>query len=288
LIVDDSELERKILVKTLGADGYETSVAPDGETALRLMSEEAPDLVLLDVVMPGLSGHEVLGLIMADEALRMVPVIMVTSRTDANDVQEALDAGAFDYIRKPFEAVEIRARARAALRIRDYQERLRFLSTHDGLTGLLNHVESLNAADKAVQRAASDGSFLSIVMIDIDHFKGVNDTLGHQFGDAVLAKAGALLADCFAGIGATGRYGGEEFIVVLRNFSLDMAKKSADAFRRLVSAIAWPTAPGLRVTVSAGVAAFDAGRDADCAALIQAADVALYEAKSSGRDRVAG
>lgn len=283
LIVDDSELERKILTKTLEADGYVTRAAADADSGLAAMREAPPDLVLLDVVMPGRSGLEALAEIMADGTLSRIPVIMVTSKTDAADARAALDAGAIDYIRKPFEAIEIRARARSALRIRDYQERLRFLSSHDGLTGLLNHVEILSA----VERAVSDprGGF-SIALLDVDHFKAVNDGRGHQFGDAVLARLGAALTEAFPAPTAVGRYGGEEFLALLPGYDIGMARKTIDAFRRIVEALEWEGAPGQRVTVSAGMAEYSPAEAVSASALIQSADEALYRAKRGGRNRV--
>lgn len=285
LIIDDSELERKILTKTLEADGYVTSVAADADAGLAAMRGVPPDLVLLDVVMPGRSGIEALGDMMADAALSRVPVIMVTAKTDAADAQAALDAGAIDYIRKPFEAIEIRARARSALRIRDYQERLRFLSSHDGLTGLLNHVEILSAVERAV--SAPRGGF-SIALLDVDHFKAINDGRGHQFGDAVLTRLGAALAEAFPAPTAVGRYGGEEFLVLLSGYDLGMARKTMDAFRRVVEAIEWAGAPGQRVTVSAGITEYAPTEAPSASTLVQRADEALYRAKRGGRNRVEG
>jgi len=286
LIIDDSEFERKILTKTLEADGYKTSAASDAASGLAAMRTTSPDLVLLDVVMPGRSGLEALGDIVADERLSRIPVIMVTAKTDAADAQAALDAGAVDYIRKPFEAIEIRARARSALRIRDYQERLRFLSSHDGLTGLLNHVEILSAVERAV--AQPKGKGFSLALLDVDHFKSVNDSRGHQFGDKVLARIGLALAEAFPAPTPVGRYGGEEFMVLLPGYDLGMARLSVDAFRRLVEALEWEDAQGQRVTISAGLAEYASAEPLDAASLINRADEALYRAKRGGRNRVEG
>jgi len=285
LVVDDSELSVKALRRTLEAAGYAVESEHRGTGAAEAVRRHHPDLVLLDIVMPDRTGLEALGDIKADPELATTPVIMVTSRTEAEDVRAALDGGAFDYVRKPFEELEILARVRSAIRVGEYEERLRFLSSHDGLTGLCNHMEILSRLARMLAEAARVRRPLSVLMVDIDHFKLVNDRRGHQFGDVVLRRMGEILDAHFNALGAAGRYGGEEFCVALRNLDGDMAVRSADAFRKLVAGLDWPGHEGFALTVSVGVAVYEGGLETADTILAQA-DAALYRAKDGGRDRV--
>ncbi|MDP3179242.1 MAG: diguanylate cyclase [Spirochaetaceae bacterium] len=284
-VVDDSSLALAALSKLLGAEGYETSLRQHPMGAAEAIAEAAPDLVLLDVVMPGMSGIELLRALKASPATTDIPVIMVTALTDAQLVHEALESGAFDYIRKPYEAIEVAARVRSALRIREYQDRLKELSQRDSLTGLLNHGTFIATLQRELEAAAAAGKPLSVAMIDLDHFKTVNDTYGHAAGDLVLAGISALLRDSVGQSGIAGRYGGEEFCVLLRGFGLAMAKRHAEAFRALVEERSWDVGSAVvKITLSSGIAEAEASSNAG--ALIAAADKALYTAKKQGRNRV--
>ncbi|MCX7024105.1 MAG: diguanylate cyclase [Spirochaetes bacterium] len=242
LAVDDSQLVIKILDHTLSNAGYGFVSCGEGRTALSLAESVHPDIILLDIIMPDITGLEVLARLKDKPAMASLPVIILASRTDPEDVATALEAGAFDYIRKPVEPIEVLARIRSALRIREYEEKLEYSSTHDGLTGLYNHVETLSILESELSVARDKRQAFSVAMIDIDHFKKVNDLHGHQVGDTVLRGLGAMISSTFGAVGTAGRYGCEEFFIVLRNFDTAMAGMSLEAFRKAVEEHTWPAA----------------------------------------------
>ncbi len=282
-ILDDSALSLTALSRLLEAEGYEVLSRARSEGAVEAIVEAMPDLALLDIVMPKVSGLEVLQGIKRHEECAEMPVIMVTAKTDVMNLSAALEAGAFDYIRKPFEPVEVAARVRSALRTRDYMLKLRHLSERDGLTGLLNNTVFYKALDKEL--GSGSNPILSVAMIDLDLFKSVNDRFGHQAGDLVLKGFGQLLQSAVGPSGAAARYGGEEFCVLLKGYDREMAEHWAEAFRKAIEGYGWDVAGGrIRITVSIGLAVFDGHRGAE--ALVAAADRSLYEAKGAGRNRV--
>ncbi|HOX31179.1 MAG TPA: diguanylate cyclase [Spirochaetales bacterium] len=284
-ILDDSSLSLNALSHLLEPEGYKVICLKESEGAVDMIVEAQPDLVLLDVVMPKLSGLEVLRQLKEREECAEMPVIMVTAMTEAQDVSAALEAGAFDYIRKPFEAIEVRARVRSALRTRDYMLKLRYLSERDGLTGLLNHAAFIRALSRELAEPVGGDKALSLVMADLDFFKSVNDKHGHQAGDALLAGLGELLAKAVGRSGEAGRYGGEEFCALLRGYDLGMAGRWAEAFRKVVEERDWDLgSERIKATLSLGVASMEGSIDP--AALIAEADRSLYEAKRGGRNRV--
>jgi two-component system, cell cycle response regulator len=291
-IVDDSSLSRNSLSRLLEAQGHKVICLAESVDAADMIEEALPDLLLLDVVMPKLSGIELLGDLKTCEALSTMPVIMVTANTEAEDVRKALDAGAFDYLRKPVDPVEVLARVRSALRTHDYMEQLVYLAERDGLTGLYNHSKILKVLDLSLAALKAPGSCLSVVMCDIDFFKRVNDDYGHQAGDAVLSGLGSLLAETLGATGQAGRYGGEEFLIYLGGFDRAMAAHWAEAFRALVESREWESSGvKLRFTMSFGlswteVAEGAAGGIKSSRELLAEADGRLYAAKKAGRNRV--
>ena len=288
LLVDDSELELKALSSILQKEHYTIVTLTEGSRVLQVLREKKIDLVLLDIVMQQKSGLEILVDIKSRNDVETLPEIMVTGRTDAVNVKAALESGAVDYIRKPFEELEILARVRSALRIKDYQEKLQYLSTHDGLTGLLNHVSTLAAYEALYHEAQKNSVPFAVCMLDIDHFKDINDKYGHLIGDKLLQQLGILIHNHFSVNGFAGRYGGDEFIIVLRNFSKEMAVSSAEAFRKHISGKQWDSIyPGLGVTVSIGISVYSSTRYFEGhQQLIEDADDALYVAKDKGRNLV--
>jgi two-component system, cell cycle response regulator len=286
-IVDDSTLSLNALSHLLESEGHKAICLKESTDAADMISEARPDLLLLDVVMPKLGGLELLGELKARPGMDMMPVIMVTAKTDAEDVRAALDAGAFDYIRKPFEAIEVLARVRSALRTRHYMERLVYLSEHDGLTRLLNHSTILRELGRSLEALSTPGCGLTVVMCDIDYFKRINDGYGHQAGDAVLIALGKLLIDAQGATGIAGRYGGEEFCIILGGFDRAMALRWAETFRAVVEAREWE-ADGrrLRFTMSFGLAWTESGEGRNSGEILAEADRRLYLAKGAGRNRV--
>ncbi len=301
LIVDDHEDNVELLRARLEAWGYRTVCAMDGASALRAVYEAPPDLILLDVMMPEIDGIEVARRIKADSSLPFIPIIMQTALDSIEHKVEGLDAGADDYITKPIHFSELQARVRSLLRIKALQEkvanrerelsemndRLLLISRTDGLTGLANRRHLEERLHEMWEHAARLNEPLAAVMCDIDKFKSVNDTYGHQAGDAILKQFADVLSHEAREIDRVGRYGGEEFMILLPGTVLDAAVTFAERVRTSVEARTFTFDGGsvLR-TVSCGVSAWPHPRVASSEGLIKAADEALYVAKESGRNRV--
>ena len=301
LIVDDHEDNIELLRARLEAWGYRTVCAMDGASALRSVYESPPDLILLDVMMPEIDGIEVARRIKADGSLPFIPIIMQTALDSIEHKVEGLDAGADDYITKPIHFSELQARVRSLLRIKALQEkvanrerelsemndRLLLISRTDGLTGIANRRHIEERLHEMWEHASRLNEPLSCVMCDIDKFKSVNDTYGHQAGDAVLKQFAEVLTHEAREIDRVGRYGGEEFIVLLPGTVLDAAVTFAERVRSAIEERTFTFEGGsLRRTVSAGVAAWPHPRVHSHEELIKAADSALYVAKETGRNRV--
>jgi two-component system, cell cycle response regulator len=292
-VVDDSSLSRNGLSRLVEAAGHKVLCLAESVGAAEMIAEARPDLLLLDVVMPKVSGIELLRDLRSREILDSMPVIMVTAATEVENLREALDAGAFDYIRKPFDPVEVLARLRSALRTREYMEKLLYLAERDGLTGLYNHATILRELERSLSDIAGTDSCVSVAMCDIDFFKRVNDEHGHQAGDAVLSGLGGLIASSLGATGKAGRYGGEEFCAILGGFDRAMAARWAEALRSHVAERSWEAGKGsIRFTLSFGIASVEGG-PATCGdgligsrELLAEADRRLYAAKRAGRNRV--
>jgi two-component system, cell cycle response regulator len=301
LIVDDHDDNVELLRMRLDAWGFRTASERDGEAALTAIESDPPDLVLLDVMMPKLDGFEVARRVKANRALPFIPIIMQTALDSTDDKVNGLEAGADDYITKPIDFAELKARIKSMLRIKGLQEaleesqrellevneRLRHMSQTDGLTGLDNrrHIEErLREMWEHSQRLHEP---VACVMVDLDRFKSVNDTYGHQAGDAVLRQLAQILKQEAREIDRVGRYGGEEFMLLLPGTVLDAAVTFAERVRKEVEGHTFTFEGGsLRRTASFGVSAVPHPKIADCEALVRAADDALYVAKETGRNRV--
>ena len=291
LVADDSLVIRSVLRKQLQEHGHVVIEAVDGEDALRSIRDETPDVVLLDVEMPKLNGHAVLAELRSNPATAHIPVVFLTARATTADVVEGLRLGAHDYLRKPFEPAELLARVSAALRVKRLQDELRIRNTEleassrtDALTGLPNrrHLqEQLAAAASASRR---HGGSVAVLMVDVDHFKRVNDRLGHAGGDHVLRRIALALATACRAEDVAGRWGGEEFLVVSPGNDADGGAALAERIRASAEAesIEVDGAERVSVTVSVGVAS----GSGDVDAIVRDADAALYEAKETGRNRV--
>jgi two-component system, cell cycle response regulator len=287
LVVDDSTLVRMVLRRDLEAHGWEVVEAHDGVEALELCRAQPPDIMLLDVEMPRLNGLQVLDTLRRDAELAEIPVIFLTARSSSDNVAEGLRRGAHDYLRKPFETPELMARLLVARRTKDLRDQLRRrneelerLATTDMLTDLENRRSIQRRLEQAISRSARHGTPLSIVLIDIDHFKQVNDRHGHQAGDEVLREVAARLRTRLRREDSCGRWGGEEFLLVLQDTDGEAATVVAEDLRGRIADQPVGSAE-LPVTISLGVAEWL--REAEDA-LIQRADVALYEAKAAGRN----
>jgi len=301
LIVDDNEDNVELLRARIEAWGYAPECAMDGGEALRKIRDTPPDLVLLDVMMPTIDGIEVARRVKGDPHLPFIPIIMQTALDTTESKVEGLEAGADDYITKPIDFAELKARLTSMLRIKRLQdeleererqlleanERLRHMSQTDALTGLDNRRHLEERLGEMFEHARRLNEPFACVMCDLDRFKSVNDTHGHQAGDAVLKQFARILRGAVREIDRAGRYGGEEFMLLLPGAVLDAAATFAERVRKQVEGHTF-TFDGisLRRTASFGVSAWPHPRISNRDALMRAADDALYVAKETGRNRV--
>jgi diguanylate cyclase (GGDEF)-like protein len=291
LVVDDQPVNIQALYQAFAAD-HQVFMATSGEQALALCASKQPDLVLLDVVMPGMDGYEVCRRLKADEATRDIPVIFVTAHSDEAAETRGLDAGAVDFISKPINPTIVRARVRTHLTLKSQSDLLRQWVYVDGLTGVYNrrYFDEHLAAEWG--RAVRAGTALSVVLIDVDFFKRYNDHYGHQAGDDCLKRVAATLK---AGIKRPGdmvaRYGGEEFVCLLPDTpmagALELARQLGAAVHELQIEHADSAAAPV-VTVSLGVCGKREDAVGTPEAFVREADAQLYIAKSEGRHRACG
>jgi two-component system, cell cycle response regulator len=295
LVVDDNPDNAEIIATRLEFRGYLVEQVADGEQALHAVEGNPPDLILLDVMLPGLDGYEIARRIKTDQALPYIPIILVTARDSTQDKVTGLDAGADDYLTKPIDFPELEARVRSMLRIKRLQDELEQknrelerLSISDGLTGLFNHRHVQHLLEEEFERAVRTRGRLTVAMLDLDRFKAVNDTFGHQAGDRILQELAELLRREAREVDKLGRYGGEEFILLLPDTGIEDAAVLLERVRRSVARFPFPvgTDEPHRMTVSAGIASFPYPGVGDAQALLGFADQALYAAKDAGRNRV--
>ena len=291
LIADDSLVIRAVVRSGLEEEGYTVLEAEDGPSALAQCRRHRPDVVLLDVEMPGLDGYQVLAELKADAELKNTPVVFLTGRTGTDDLVAGLRGGAHDYLKKPFEPAELLARVGSAVHVKQLQDELwqrnaelSRMSRTDSLTGLYNrwHLDDVLARENST--AHRHGERLSIVLFDIDHFKHVNDTYGHPAGDLVLIDFARRLTEELRAGDIAGRWGGEEFLLVLPRTDATGARRVADRVRLATAAMPVVTATtSISITVSGGCAT---GSTDSPAELLDLADNRLYQAKTAGRNRI--
>ena len=295
LVVDDNQDNIEIIATRLRFRGYEILEASDGEQALALVRDSAPDLILLDVMLPDIDGYEISRRIKGAADLPFIPIILVTARDSTQDKVAGLDAGADDYLTKPINFPELEARVRSMLRIKRLQDELEEknrelerLSISDGLTGLFNHRHIHGLLFEEFERVARTNDCMSVAMFDLDRFKSVNDTYGHQAGDRVLVELADILRESARDIDRLGRYGGEEFMALLPETCIDDAAVFVERVRREVARRPFDVGRDepLRMTLSAGVATYPHDRIDSVEKLVKLADQALYAAKAGGRDRI--
>jgi two-component system, cell cycle response regulator len=302
LIVDDHPDNVDLLRDRLEARGYATIVARDGEEALRAagaidgLAPDAPcpDLILLDVMLPKVDGIEVARRIKADKSLPFMPIIMQTALDSTESKVEGLDAGADDYITKPINFAELEARLRSWLRIKSLQDEVERqsreilrISQTDALTEIDNRRYLEERLREAFEHAKRMHEPFACVMCDLDLFKSVNDSYGHQAGDVVLKQLAQLLKSEAREIDRVGRYGGEEFMLILPGASAEAAVRFADRVRNAVAQRTFAFDGGsVQRTISCGVAGWPHPRISHVDELVRAADDALYVAKETGRNRV--
>jgi diguanylate cyclase (GGDEF)-like protein len=295
LIADDDDVLRHILQATLAKWGYEVVLSRTGLEAWQILEgSDAPKLAILDWIMPGMDGVEVCREIRKRVHEPYIYILLLTAKDRKEDVVAGMDAGADDYLAKPFDPEELKVRLRAGRRILDLQsellaarERLHYQATHDSLTGLLNRAAALEALRNELERASRQDLVLSVILADVDHFKQINDTYGHAVGDAVLCEAARRMKSSVRVYDTVGRYGGEEFLFILPGCSGADAVMQADRLRACITEhpIELPRLT-IPFTLSMGVVVRAGDVPDDLDALIQEADAALYQAKILGRNRV--
>jgi diguanylate cyclase (GGDEF)-like protein len=295
LIAEDDAISRRLLETILRKWGYEVVVAFDGGQAWEeLQKEEAPRLAILDWMMPEMDGVEVCSKVRDRTGSPYVYILLLSAKSQREDLVKGMESGADDYITKPFDANELKVRLRAGRRILDLQtqlmetqEALRDQAARDPLTGIWNRKTIFDVFHRELSRTERERSQMAIVMIDIDHFGNLNNTYGHLAGDAALREFTRRMTASLRPYDSVGRYGGEEFLVLLPGCNTADGMAHAERLRGLISDVPFDTSEGrYTVTCSLGVASSCGVEGFDTDTLIRAADGALYKAKRNGRNRV--
>ena len=307
LVVDDNPINLGVVAEHLVEQGYRVLVALDGEEALKRTAYSRPDLILLDVMMPGIDGLETCRRLKADPETRDIPVIFMTALDDVADKVAAFDAGGVDFVSKPFQFQELLARVRTHLALRDARERvvaqnqaleeeiaarakaearIRYIAMHDSLTGLPNRAMFLDSLSAALGDARRGDGKVAVLALGLDHFRAINDTQGHHVGDQMLESIAARLASSLRADDTAARIGGDEFVVALPN--IESAAEARTVAEALLKALHQPlliNGTTLRVTASIGISLYpeDGG---DALGLIRAADAAMYRTKKGRRGSI--
>jgi two-component system cell cycle response regulator len=296
LIAEDDPVSRRALEATLLKWGYEVVTCSDGAEAWQvLQSPDSPQLAILDWMMPGMDGAQICQEVRKRRKVPYVYLVMLTAKNQREDILVGLEAGADDYLVKPFNSLELKGRLRSGRRILDLQselisaqDSLRYQATHDPLTGLWNRSGILSILNRELARASRVQSHLSVIMIDLDHFKDINDTLGHLAGDAVLQETARRMRGSLRSYDEIGRHGGEEFLVVAPGSTSADASRLAERLCRFICENPIVVGADQIVTVCAsmGVASNSECGNVNEDKLLRVADMALYRAKRQGRNRV--
>lgn len=293
LVVDDDQDSLEIVTTALKWEGYRIFKAQSGPEALRILEEHVLDLVLMDINLPGMTGQEALSHVRRRE--KYVSVIFISGNTSTESVVQGLDAGADDYICKPFDPREMLARVRTQLRIKDLNEQLRMANERlkelvdiDDLTGLFNMRSLYQKLDFELDRATRFSRSVCVVMMDMDYFKSVNDGHDHLFGSYVLSEVGEIIRQNIRNIDIAARYGGDEFLIVLTETSHDGAMIFCERLRKAILGTLFKNGEDeISLTASLGFAITAVGdRNMDAKSLVRAADMCLYDAKRAGRNCV--
>ncbi len=295
LVADDDANSRQLLHQTLKSAGYEITEVADGESALSILNNEGgPRIALLDWIMPGMDGTEVCQAVRSRRDQPYVYLILLSQKQGKSDVVAGLESGADDYLAKPFHPEELHARLRTGQRILklqdklvDAREQMWFKATHDGLTSLWNRGFVLDLLERELARARRESSSLALLMCDLDHFKEVNDRRGHLAGDEVLREIARRLLGSVRVYDTVGRYGGEEFIIILHGCDGLRGRNRAEQIRRIVEKKPVTTGRGtVSITISIGVVSSRDYPGMTVEQLLHEGDAALYRAKAEGRNRV--
>jgi len=291
LIVDDERFNLTTLNELLKPD-HQIMVAMNGQQAIKAAIAQRPDLILLDINMPEMDGYEACQLLKADPITQNIPIIFITALSDASDETRGLELGAADYITKPFNLNVVKARVNTQLRLKYQSDLLESLAFKDGLTGLYNRRAYDEQIEKEWNRCMRSGESLSLIMLDVDHFKLYNDSYGHAMGDECLRRIGsALSSSSRRASDFVARYGGEEFVVILPNTTRNDAMRVADQIRESVELLNIEHKSSKvtdHVTLSLGVISAVPISEYNAKKFVEGADDMLYKAKSMGRNRAEG
>ncbi len=288
LLVDDEYIYIMLLAGTLD-DDYEIVYATDSATAIAIATSTKLDMVLLDVMMPGINGYEICTQLKADDRTKDIPIIFVTSLGDVEAETKGLKLGAVDYITKPFNPGPVKARVSTHIKLKAAQEKLTLLATTDGLTGLINRTHFDTMLTYEYSRHSRSGAELSLILLDVDHFKAFNDTYGHVCGDDCLRKVAQAISGAANRLtDVVARYGGEEFVLLLPETSLRGSLILAERVRRCISDLGLPHRLSTEghVTASLGVSCCRILPPGAQSELVIEADIQLYIAKAGGRNRI--
>jgi len=282
LLVDDDRISLGFIAAYLRREGYEVDTSENGEIALEFLEENIPHLIICDVEMPVMGGKELRKSLRNNSKFRLIPFIFLSGKTDAHDIIEGLNLGVDDYVTKPVSHVELGARARATL---ERQALYEDLLNYDHLTGVLSRRNIESKLKDELVRVKRYGRPFSLIMVDIDHFKKINDRYGHLFGDLVLEKVAKNMSQKIRDVDYVGRMGGEEFVIGLPETPRQAAFEVAEKVRKSISEVTYEENPEVRVTISGGVScAPDEGDQLN--QLLEIADKKLYQAKGDGRNRI--
>jgi diguanylate cyclase (GGDEF)-like protein len=289
LVVDDQEDNVELLAQMLDENGIEAITTQIGREAVKLAREHIPDVILLDIQMPEVDGYEICRRLKEDEATRSIPIIFLTAiYSSEKNIVKGLEMGAYDYITKPFREGELLARINVMAKIKKTEDNVREESYTDALTGLYNRRFLDKRFTEEISRSLRSGFPLACLMLDIDHFKSLNDIHGHDFGDQVLKKVAETMRNGLRAYDTVARYGGEEFIIILPSTEYHDAESVAEKIRRMIQQLSFkPNGATIQITISVGV--FCAKGDElkqSTEEFIRKADEALYKAKGMGRNKI--
>ena len=300
LFIEDNKLQAKAGKRSLEDRGHEVTLARDGKSAIKAAAGGDFELIILALVLPDMQGTQICQWLKQNESTRLIPVIILTSRSSVNDRVTGLEAGADDFLEKPYNASELNARIKACLRAKALQDELaeknkelekllkevERLAITDHLTGLFNRRHFNSMLQREFNSAERYERPLSCFMIDIDNFKSINDDLGHHVGDIVLREVSSALQSSLRNVDIVSRWGGEEFVVLLPQTGLDKCVEAAERILSEISSRKFQDLDERTVTVSIGVCCVPDGSIASSEEMVNAADKALYIAKEKGRNRI--
>ncbi|MGV6814825.1 MAG: GGDEF domain-containing response regulator [Phycisphaerales bacterium] len=290
LLMDDSKFVHRILDSRLRSESISFIGEYNGRAGFDRAKNDLPSLILLDLDMPVMDGYETLRALKEEPSTRDIPVIVLSGMNSSQDKVAAFDLGAVDFVTKPFELAELRARVRSSLKMSALLKMLAQKAQIDGLSGLFNRAYFDHRFQEEFDRAIRHGHGLSMGLIDLDHFKSVNDTYGHPAGDAVITGVAQIIQSQCRNIDIACRYGGEEFVLIMPETSPDQAFSVCERIRSVCEEKVWAQHPSRPITLSCGLIGTDdgSGIQSTTQAILEAVDQNLYRAKQGGRNQIIG